>query len=242
MRAAAMAPSASRRIHAPAPAMAMSISRRGVKRRYFAAERGCGGGSRIETRISPGSSAGPAGPAEQCLDGDLAPAAAPGDHGARLVADERRHGIGRRRGVADVAAEACPVLDLHAADQLRRLGDGRIGGGQARMPRHGRRGRRGADGEAAVGQSAQWRSAPGCASGRRRGRPGGGPRAAAGPGPCRRRARARRPRPSPRRRRRSSPGSRRRTPATISLRLSSLQCSLPRREARSTDSAAIPAP
>ena len=55
MRAAAMAPCASRLIHEAAPAMAMSISRRGVKRRYFAAERGATGGSRIETRISPGS-------------------------------------------------------------------------------------------------------------------------------------------------------------------------------------------
>ena len=194
MRAAAMVPSASRRSHAPAPAMAMSISRRGVKRRYFAAERGCGGGSRIETSSSPGSSARAAGSANSASTGTSRLPLRPRDQRPRLVADQRRNGIRRRGGIADVAAEARPVLDLHAADQPRRLGDGRDRRAATAACRAtaGRSGR-GADRDAAVRQRGDRRQLGDALEVDDARRPAGAPRAAAGSGRCRRQA----PRASP---------------------------------------------
>ena len=46
------------------------------------------------------------------------------DHG-RVVDEQRRRGIGRRRGVADVAGQRRPVPDLDRADDGGRLGQGR---------------------------------------------------------------------------------------------------------------------
>ncbi len=54
-RASAILLSASRRTQAAVPAMAMSISRRGVKRRYVPADLGVIGGKTIESRSSPGA-------------------------------------------------------------------------------------------------------------------------------------------------------------------------------------------
>ena len=76
----------------------------------------------------------------------------PGNHGPRTVADQRRHAVRRRRGIADITAKARAVLHLHAANQLRRLGDGRIARHDGRMSRGGGRRHRRTDLHAAVGQ------------------------------------------------------------------------------------------
>ena len=68
------------------------------------------------------------------------------------MTDERRHAVRRRRRIADISAKARPVLHLHAANQLRGLGDGRITGRNGRMPCDRGRRRRRTDRHAAVGQ------------------------------------------------------------------------------------------
>ena len=153
MRASAMAPSASRRSQAPAPAMAMSISRRGVKRRYVAGRARRDRRqqdrdqhfARRERRAAGPRETSPRPASRACRRGPAITACAPWQISAGTA-------VRRRRRIADVAAEARPVLHLHAADELRRLGDGRVAGRDGRMPRDGRCRRRGADRHAAVGQ------------------------------------------------------------------------------------------
>src|SRR5207249_4579072 len=59
-----------------------------------------------------------AGPAEQLLERQRALAARTGHARARAEDDQRRHDVGRGRGVADVAADRALVADLDRADQV----------------------------------------------------------------------------------------------------------------------------
>ena len=111
-----------------------------------------------------GLQAGRAGPAEHLL--------ARRPRAGRWPGDRRRARRGRcSAGTASAEGAALQMLPPRLARfwtctppiRLRRLGDGRIVGGDGRMPRHGRRGGRGADGDAAVAAARQSRSARGCA-------------------------------------------------------------------------------
>ena len=53
----------------------------------------------------------------ELLDRHLARPVGPGDDAHRFVGDERRNRVRGRRGIAQVAADAGPALDLDAADQ-----------------------------------------------------------------------------------------------------------------------------
>ena len=68
------------------------------------------------------------------------------------MTDQNRDAVCRRRRIADIASKGSPILDLHAADELRGLGNGRVTGHNCSMPGHGGRGRRRADRHPAVGQ------------------------------------------------------------------------------------------
>ena len=101
---------------------------------------------------SPGGEHRAARPREDRLDRHLPRAFGAGNQGLRAMADERRHAVRRRRCIADVSAKARPVLDLHASNELRGLGNGRITGRNGRMPGDRGRRRRRTDRHAAVGQ------------------------------------------------------------------------------------------
>ena len=79
------------------------------------AESGRGGGRWRVTRNSPGCSTVRPGAAE-LLDGHVALAVRPATVQVAMD-DQRRDRVRRRRGVAQVAAQAGAALDLHAADQ-----------------------------------------------------------------------------------------------------------------------------
>src|SRR5262249_1842972 len=133
-RAAVQTPSFSVRL-TPRPTTAMSISVRGIMRKYASLEPGGRGGSEKLTRISPdfrlvrpgpaghraavgcagagaaapragGQSAGPVGP----LEGDDAP-----------CRDNRGPAAAGRGAVAEIAAGGRPALHLLGADQVHRL-------------------------------------------------------------------------------------------------------------------------
>ena len=73
-----------------------------------------------------------------------------GDHAGRARGDQRRHAVGRRRGVAQVAGERRPTLDLGRADQIGGLDHPRPSPLQGiAFADHGA-GRRGADDKTAV--------------------------------------------------------------------------------------------
>ena len=96
-------------------------------------------GRRRETRASPGSRRARARscPA-RCRTrptGTRAPALRAGDVAGHVVGDQRGNRVGRRRGVAQVAADAGPALDLPAADDPGRIGQRRIGGRDLRRRR-----------------------------------------------------------------------------------------------------------
>ena len=88
-------------------------------------------------------------------DGDLlhrhfARALAADDHGDGAGGDQRRHAVGRRRGVAQIAGQRGAALDLGRADQVERLDHAGPGRAQAGMlASTSRAGRGGADDEAA---------------------------------------------------------------------------------------------
>src|SRR5215831_11549020 len=64
------------------------------------------------------------------FDRSLASAVGPGDDGGRMRSDQRRHAVGSRRGVAEIAGERGPSLDLFRADQVHALDDPRPSAGQ----------------------------------------------------------------------------------------------------------------
>ena len=101
---------------------------------------------------SPARELRPPRPGEHRLDRHLARAAGPGNQRLCAETDQCRHAVRRGRRIADVAAEARAVLHLHAADELRGSGDGRIARRNRRMPRHRGRASRRTDRHAAVGQ------------------------------------------------------------------------------------------
>ena len=67
-----------------------------------------------------------AGPRAEVFRADLARPIWAGDHAHDVEGDQRRDRIGRRAGVAQVAADAGPALDLDAADDAATLGERRV--------------------------------------------------------------------------------------------------------------------
>ena len=92
------------------------------------------------------------GPAKIASTGISRVPSGPAISGLRPMTDQRRHAVRRRRRIADVAAKARAVLHLHAANELRGLGNGRVTGRNGRMPRDGGCRHRRTDRHAAVGQ------------------------------------------------------------------------------------------
>ncbi len=99
---------------------------------------------------SPGCSDVRPGPICDRLDRLFAPPCRPDDHATRPRCDQRRHAVGRRRGVAEVAAQRGAALDLGRADQVGRLDHARPGADQRGILADRRARCRRADGEAAV--------------------------------------------------------------------------------------------
>src|SRR6516225_8580132 len=69
-------------------------------------------------------------PGNNALDRRFSFAAGPGDDGGRTCGDQCRHAVGGRRGVAQIAGERGPSLDLLRADQIHALDDARPCTGQ----------------------------------------------------------------------------------------------------------------
>jgi hypothetical protein len=88
---------------------------------------------------------------EQILEADLTAAIGAGDVGRGILADERRHDVRGRSGIAHVAAQASAVLDLHAAEQVGRRGDRGVVRRDCGVARHARRAQCRADLDAALG-------------------------------------------------------------------------------------------
>ena len=128
----------------------MSISRRGVKRRYLAAEDGCGGGSSRETRISSASSTVRPGPLNSCSTGSL--------RRPRLPAISAPASWQMSAGTASADGAALQMLPPRLArfwtctPPIRRADfcDRRIGTRNCHVSRHGRRVGRGSDRDAAI--------------------------------------------------------------------------------------------
>ena len=99
---------------------------------------------------SPGLKRGAPRTRGDAFHGNLSPPLWAGDHAGRARGDQRRHAVGRRRRVAEIAGKRRPPLDLRRADQVGGLdhpGPGLLQG--FAFADHGA-GRRGADDKAAV--------------------------------------------------------------------------------------------
>ena len=90
--------------------------------------------AQADAASSPGAQRGLARPGAELLDRHLARRRpGPRSRTARAGGDQRRHGVGGRRGVAQVAAQRGPALDLRRADQVGRLDHARPHGAQRRV-------------------------------------------------------------------------------------------------------------
>ena len=101
---------------------ARSWPRRRVRRWKADPTRPPGSGSSIAVTSSPGCEGGHAGAHEEVVERDHAARRPARAHAPRRVVDQqRRRRVGRRRRVADVAGQRRAVADLDRSDEARRL-------------------------------------------------------------------------------------------------------------------------
>src|SRR5581483_7598921 len=87
----------------------------------------------------------------EVLDGQLAGAFGAGDEADGGGSDEGGDGVGGRRGVAQVAADAGPPLDLDAADQRHRVDEAGVSAAEGGVLVEAVTGDGGAEAQAALG-------------------------------------------------------------------------------------------
>ena len=90
------------------------------------------------------------GPVDDAFHRDFALSARTGDHAGRARGDQRRHAVGRRRRIAEVAGQRRAALDLGRADQVGALDHAGPGLPQTLVLADHGAGGRGADDEGAV--------------------------------------------------------------------------------------------